>query len=226
MRLNADLDERVVIDTGALDWQPSPSPTVWRKRLYLDGAGETGRVTSIVRYHANSAFPVHDHPDGEEIFVLDGVFSDEHGDYPAGSYLLNPEGFRHAPFSAGGCVIFVKLRQYAGTGRAHVTLDTAALQWRPGPAEGVTVKPLYAQDGYRERITLLRIKAGAGPFPHDHADGEEMFVLDGAIEDEHGSYPAGCWIRSPPGSRHAPRSSDGAVLLVWLRGGGAETRDG
>ena len=154
------------------------------------------------------------------------MFSDEHGDYPAGSYLLNPEGFRHAPFSAGGCVIFVKLRQYAGTGRAHVTLDTAALRWRPGPVEGVTVKPLYAQDGYRERITLLRIKAGAGPFPHDHPDGEEVFVLDGAIEDEYGSYPAGSWIRSPPGSRHAPLSRIGAVLLVWSGGGDAETRGG
>ncbi len=215
MRINPDFDRRVVIDTNALEWQSSPSPTVWRKRLYLDGAEEAGLVTSIVRYDADSAFPVHDHPDGEEIFVLDGTFSDEHGDYPAGSYLLNPEGHRHAPFSDNGCVLFVKLRQYAGPDRAHITLDTGALPWRPGPAEGVAVKPLYAQDGYPERIRLLRIEAGAGPFPHDHARGEETFVLDGAFEDEHGSYPAGTWIREPPGSRHAPRSTDGAVLLVW-----------
>ncbi len=215
MTVNADLAERVVIDTNALDWQPSPSLSVWRKRLYLDGPAEEGRVTSIVRYDANSAFPVHDHPDGEEIFVLDGTFSDEHGDYPAGSYLLNPEGFRHAPFSEGGCVIFVKLRQYAGRDRHHVTLDTGTLPWRPGPAQGITVKTLYAQDGYPERISLLRIEAGAGPFPHDHPHGEEVFVLDGADEDEHGVYPARTWIRNPPGSCHAPRSRDGAVLLVW-----------
>lgn len=215
MRINPDLDQRVVIDTGALAWRPSPSPTVWRKRLYLDGPAEAGVVTSIVRYDAGSAFPVHDHPDGEEIFVLDGTFSDEHGDYPAGSYLLNPEGFRHAPFSDNGCVIFVKLRQYAGPDRAHVTLDTGALPWRPGSAEGMTVKPLYAQDGYPERISLLRVEAGAGPLPHGHPGGEEVFVLDGAFEDEHGSYPPGTWIREPPGSRHAPLSRDGAVLLVW-----------
>jgi anti-sigma factor ChrR (cupin superfamily) len=213
-RINADLAQRVVIDTNALPWRASPSPSVWRKRLYLDGPQEAGVVTSIVRYDADSAFPVHDHPGGEEIFVLDGVYSDEHGDYPAGSFLLNPEGYRHAPFSKDGCVIFVKLRQYAGRDRRHVTLDTGALAWAPGRAEGVSVKPLYAQDGYPERISLLRVEAGAGPFPHDHPDGEEVFVLDGADEDEHGIHPAGTWIRSPPGSRHAPWSRDGAELLV------------
>jgi anti-sigma factor ChrR (cupin superfamily) len=172
-------------------------------------------VTSIVRYDGDSAFPVHDHPGGEEIFVLDGTFTDEHGNYPAGSYLLNPEGHRHAPFSGNGCVLFVKLRQYAGPDRARITLDSGALAWRPGSAEDLTVKPLQAQDGYPERTLLLRIEAGAGPFPHDHARGEETFVLDGGFEDEHGSYPAGTWIREPPGSRHAPLSRHGAVLLVW-----------
>jgi anti-sigma factor ChrR (cupin superfamily) len=214
-RINADLDARVVIDTGALAWRPSPSATVWRKRLYLDGPAEAGMVTSIVRYDAASAFPVHDHPGGEEIFVLDGTFSDEHGDYPTGSYLLNPEGYRHAPSSKDGCVLFVKLRQYAGRDRHHITLDTGALAWRPGSADGITVKPLYAQDGYPEQIRLLRIAAGSGPFPHDHPEGEEVFVLDGAYEDERGRYPAGTWVREPPGSRNAPLSRDGATLLVW-----------
>jgi anti-sigma factor ChrR (cupin superfamily) len=215
IQINADLDERVVIDTGAHDWQSSPSTSVWRKRLYLDGPAEAGVVTSIVRYDADTAFPVHDHPDGEEIYVLDGTFSDEHGDYPAGSYLLNPEGFRHAPFSQDGCVIFVKLRQYAGRDRRHITLDTNTLPWQPGWADGVTVKSLYTQHGYPEQIRLLRFEAGAGPFPHDHADGEEVFVIDGAFENEHGAYPAGTWIRNPAGSRHAPLSRDGAVVLVW-----------
>ena len=106
-QINADLDERVVIDTGALPWQSSPSATVWRKRLYLDGPAEAGVVTSIVRYDADSAFPAHDHPDGEEIFVLDGTFSDEHGEYPAGAWIRNPSGSRHAPLSRNGAVVLV-----------------------------------------------------------------------------------------------------------------------
>ncbi len=213
--INADLDQRVVIDTAALAWQPSPSPTVWRKRLYLDGPEEAGMVTSIVRYAANSAFPAHDHPDGEEIFVLDGTFSDEHGHYPPGTYLLNPEGYRHQPFSEDGCVILVKLRQYAGRDRWHITLDTAAMDWQPSRVAGITIKPLYAQRGYPEQVSLFRVSAGTGPYPHDHPRGEEVYVLEGGFEDEQGSQSAGTWIRNPPGTRHAPASRDGVVLLVW-----------
>lgn len=109
--INGDLSRRVSVDTERLPWTPSPSGSVWRKRVHRVGPAESGQVTSIVRYEAGSRFPAHDHPEGEEILVLDGVFSDDHGDWPAGTYLLNPEGFRHAPFSREGCVLFVKLRQ-------------------------------------------------------------------------------------------------------------------
>ena len=78
------------------------------EQLHLVGGAESGQVTSVVRYQANATFSVHDHPDGEEIFVLQGTFSDEHGDWPAGTYLLNPEGFRHEPFSKERCVLYVK----------------------------------------------------------------------------------------------------------------------
>ena len=120
--LNADMGLRAHADSATMEWQASPSGSVWRKRLHLVGGAETGQVTSIVRYDPNSSFPAHDHPSGEEILVLEGVFSDEHGDWPAGSYLLNPEGFHHAPFSKEGCIIFVKLRQYPGSDRKHVAL--------------------------------------------------------------------------------------------------------
>jgi anti-sigma factor ChrR (cupin superfamily) len=108
--LNGDLSERLVIDTNTMEWQLSLSPSVWRKRLYHTGTAEAGVVTSIVRYDPGSSFTSHEHPGGEEIFVIDGVFSGEAGDYPAGSFILNPEGFSHAPSSAPGCTLFVKLR--------------------------------------------------------------------------------------------------------------------
>ena len=82
--LNTDFAERAVMRTQDMDWQASPSATVWRKRLdLLDG--EYSRVTSVVRYDPQSSFHAHGHPQGEEILVLGGVFSDEHGDYSAGS---------------------------------------------------------------------------------------------------------------------------------------------
>ena len=149
LKLNADMMARAVVRSAEMDWQPSPSPRVWRKRLYLDGRAEDGIVTSIVRYDAGSAFTAHQLPGGEEIFVLDGVFSTEHGDYPAGTYLLNPEGTSHAPFSKEGCVLFVKLRQYGGQGRTQVEMSTDALEWQRRSDTGVWQKPRYRQGGYR-----------------------------------------------------------------------------
>lgn len=109
--LHMNFAERVVIETASQSWLPSPMPGVWRKPLARAQA-EAGHATSIVRYEAGSRFSAHTHPRGEEILVLDGVFSDEDGDYPAGSYLRNPAGSQHSPFSVDGCTLLVKLHQF------------------------------------------------------------------------------------------------------------------
>lgn len=212
--INADMARRVVVETASMDWQASPSPTVWRKRLHLDGPAEAGRVTSIVRYDPGSEFHSHDHPGGEEIFVLDGVFSDEHGDYPAGTYLLNPEGFRHGPFSREGCTLFVKLRQYAGDDRPQIQIDTNAGDWQQRRRGGTAEMPLYQQDGYDGRTSLIRFDPGAEAPRHAHPWGEEVLILDGTLEDESGVYPPGTWIRSPAGSEHAPFSRAGCTMFL------------
>jgi anti-sigma factor ChrR (cupin superfamily) len=213
-RLNADMTQRVAIDTGAMAWEPSPSPTVWRKRLHLDGPSEAGRVTSIVRYEPGSAFPAHDHPDGEEIFVLDGVFSDQMGDYPAGTHILNPEGFRHAPFSHAGCTLFVKLRQYAGADRPQQRRDTGKLEWQQRRGGAVAEMPLYEQGGYDGRTSLIRFAPGTQGPKHGHPYGEEVLILEGSLEDEFGTYGKGTWIRNPVGSSHAPFSNEGCVFFL------------
>lgn len=215
--LNADFSKRVLIDTAALDWQPSPSASVWRKRLDLAGPKEAGRVTSIVRYDPDSAFPEHGHPDGEEIFVLDGVFSDEHGHYPAGTFLLNPEGFSHAPFSRGGCVLFVKLRQYPGLDRRHISHDMRAVRWERGPAAGVEVQTLYREPGHPEVIRLVRLGSGAAWPKVVYPGGAELFVIEGEIRDGSDTLKTGAWLRLPPGSAGPLKSETGA--LFYLRTG-------
>ncbi|ACY16744.1 cupin domain-containing protein [Haliangium ochraceum] len=207
--LRADLSQLAIVHTDELEWQPSPSPTVWRKRLELRGDSERGRVTSVVRYDPESSFPAHDHPEGEEILVLSGVFSDERGDFPAGSYFLNPPGFAHAPHSHEGCVIFVKLRQYADLGvhtRASVCVNARSAAWlQPLEHEGVSTLPLYPPAGagayFPERVALWRVPAGTRLAATEHPGGAEMFVLSGRCQDEHGSYRSGSWVRYPPGSR-------------------------
>jgi len=177
--INADMAQRAVIDTTAMEWQASPSPTVWRKRLHHSGSAEAGPVTSVVRYDPGSSFAPHEHPDGEEIFVLEGVFSDEAGDYPAGSHILNPEGFSHAPRSQEGCVLFVKLRQYAGTDRPQMRSNTNAMMFEPRGKSGISEMPLYSQDGYDGRTSLIRFDPGTQGPRHGHPWGEEVFILPG-----------------------------------------------
>ena len=216
--LNSDFTQRVVLKTTQMRWQPSPSPGVWRKRLDLVGSAEDCRVTSLVRYEPGSRFPTHNHPNGEEILVLEGVFSDEFGDYPVGSFLLNPDGFHHAPFSKEGCVIFVKLRQYEGSNRELIHLKTEQVPWSIGSIPGVEVKPLYSHPDYPEQIRLERWQPGTVFEDHTHPVGEEILVLSGVMEDESGRYQSGTWLRNPKNSHHAPFSKDGCLLYVKTGG--------
>jgi len=216
--INGDIALRAVADTTQMEWTPSPSGTVWRKRVHLIGPPESGQVTSVVRYEPNAEFPVHDHPDGEEILVLEGVFSDEHGDWPAGTFLLNPEGFRHAPFSKEGCVLFVKLRQFAGKDRRHIALDTNGLEWEPSSTPGVSHKALYLQIGFSDLMRLERWQPGADLGSLSYEGGVEYFVLEGEFADEAGTYASGSWLRLPAGATHHPRSPKGCVLYLKRSG--------
>ncbi len=213
--INNDRSLFATQQTSEMAWQASPSSSVWRKRLeHFGDTAESGQVTSVVRYDSNSAFAPHDHPDGEEILVLEGTFSDEHGDYPAGTYLLNPTGFKHAPRSEEGCVLFVKLCQYAGADRPQITIDTANAAWQAHEIEGVEVLPLYSSENYPETNRLFRVQPGVRFPKHSHPGGEEIFVVEGALEDEFGVYRKGTWVRWPHGSAHEPFSESGAVFYV------------
>ncbi|MDP1672024.1 MAG: cupin domain-containing protein, partial [Burkholderiales bacterium] len=162
---------------------------------------------------AGSRFDEHVHHGGEEILVLDGVFSDEHGDYPAGTYLRNPPGTRHAPFSREGCTLFVKLWQFAASDLTPVHIATLAAAWRPGLVPGLSVMPLHEHDGVS--TALVRWAPDTQFSLHTHPGGEEILVLEGVFRDEDGVYPAGSWLRNPRWSRHTPwTSAEGALIYV------------
>lgn len=212
--LRADFGRLEIVHTDEMPWSPSPSPTVWRKRLERSGPVEAGRVTSVVRYDPGSRFHRHPHPDGEEILVLEGVFEDERGAHPAGSLLLAAEGFEHGPGSTEGCLLFVKLRQYAGD-RPTRAIASGDLPWRPHPTHaGVAIKALYAEPGRPEEIRLVRFDAGIELPPIPMPGGEEIFVIEGDFTDEHGAYRKGSWVRYPTGAQHRPRTEGGCVLYV------------
>ena len=164
-----------------------------------------------VRYEPGSHFKSHSHPLGEEIFVLEGIFSDEHGDYPAGTYIRNPPGSSHQPFSESGCTLFVKLNQFLPDDDTVVRVNTCEASWQQGQG-GLQVMPLHQHAV--EHTALVKWPAGEKFVPHRHFGGEEILVLSGTFCDEHGQYPTGTWIRSPHMSEHHPFVEQDTVILV------------
>ncbi|EMK6930122.1 cupin domain-containing protein [Vibrio alginolyticus] len=211
--LNMDFSKRIVIDTAQQEWIASPSKGVWRKPLERE-AEESGHTTSVVKYEPNSQFSTHPHPQGEEILVLEGVFSDEYGDYPAGTYLRNPPGSQHAPFSEEGCVILVKLNQFESEDLETVRINTNQASWQSGVG-GLQVMPLHNFE--HEHVALVKWPKGEKFQPHRHFGGEEIFVLSGEFRDELGTYPALSWTRSPHMSEHFPFVEQ--ETIIWVKTG-------
>ncbi len=211
--INMDFNQRIVINTRAQDWVASPMAGVWRKPLAREES-ERGHATSIVRYEPGARFSAHDHPLGEEILVLEGVFSDQTGNYPAGTYFRNPEGFRHAPFSEQGCVLLVKLHQFQAGDTEHIVVATHNALFSAGIGN-LEVLSLHQHES--EQVALVRWPAGEKFQPHRHHGGEEIYVISGEFKDEFGSYPAGTWIRSPHMSEHHPFVE--VDTLIWVKVG-------
>jgi anti-sigma factor ChrR (cupin superfamily) len=214
MKLYADLSQRAVVLSEELPWLDSPMAGVQRRMLERDGE-EVARATSIVRYAPGSYFSAHTHGGGEEFFVLEGVFSDEHGDYPAGTYVRNPVGSRHTPSSRIGCTILVKLWQMQPQDQQRVAIDTTQANWLPGTVEGLQVLPLHTYD--TEQVALVKWEPDTHFRRHSHPGGEEIFVLDGVFEDEFGTYPKGTWLRNPSNREHHSFSREGC--LIYLKTG-------
>lgn len=210
MNINADYSQRVVIHSEELPWVSSPELGVERRMLERQG-DEVAKATSIVRYQPGSQFKTHIHELGEEILVLDGVFNDEFGNYPAGTYIMNPPGSSHSPFSDSGCVLFVKLRHLGSDQIYREVVDIKTAHWYQGMVPGLHVMPLMQQGS---GSTLVRWAPQTYFNPHKHYGGEEIYVVDGVFEDEHGRYPAGSWIRSPHMSLHKPFSREGCTIFV------------
>jgi anti-sigma factor ChrR (cupin superfamily) len=211
MRINANFGERALVQTTGADWISSPSSGV--ERIMLDRVGdEVARATSIVRFVPGSTFPMHSHGGGEEFLVLQGTFSDEFGDFGPGSYLRNPVGTSHTPFTREGCTIFVKLWQFQDSDKESVKIDTRAAAFAPGLVDGLSVLPLHQFE--TECAALVRWQPGTIFNRHSHFGGEEIYVIEGTFEDEIGSYPAGTWLRSPHLSTHTPFSEKGCLIYV------------
>jgi len=213
MKINADFDKRVLVHAEQLDWIASPMKGVDRRPLDRVGA-EVARATSIVRYAPGSHFSPHVHTGGEEFIVLEGVFQDQHGDFPVGSYVRNPPQSSHKPGAEDGCVIFVKLWQFEPEDRDHVHVRMDKIG-AAEIAEGVSVTPLFKDE--IEEVALYTLAPGA-ELKLPAGQGAELLVLEGSANEGGDTLERHSWLRVPVGSEIVTKAGpEGA--RIWTKTG-------
>ncbi|WP_218838564.1 cupin domain-containing protein [Halopseudomonas pelagia] len=208
--LNMDRRLAVLVRPGDQRWLDAPQAPVRRWPLERE-APESGEVTSLVEYLPGARFPEHRHPNGEEILVLSGVFSDEGGDYPAGSYLRSPAGSRHSPFSQPGCQIFVKLNQFAQGDMTTLRLEPQQFSWQTLD-QGMEQAQLHT---FANECSNLQRYAQAMPVPLPGQTRGEILVLEGSIALNGEPLPAGSWLRVP--SFDALRLTAAESTLIFVK---------
>ena len=215
MELHADFTERVIIHSDEIEWLNSPMPGVDRRMLERIG-DEVARATTIVRYAPGSKFSPHVHTGGEEFIVLDGVFQDEHGDFPKGSYIRNYPTSAHTPGSDEGCIIFVKLWQFDLEDRTPVKIDMGKMgSVKPANRDHVSIMPLFQDD--RETVQMETWYAD-NEISLEAPEGAEFLVLDGSFIEGDDILRKHSWLRIPMGGKlHAKVGADGAKVWVKMR---------
>ena len=215
MQINSDFCKRVAINTSELPWIDSPMPGVQRRMLDRIG-NEVARATSIVKYEPGSHFSRHVHTGGEEFLVLDGVFQDEHGDFPVGSYVRNPPESSHKPGTESGCIIFVKLWQFDLADRTQLHLDiNAAPKTSSSDHPDIRITPLF-QDA-RETVRIEHWPANT-TITFTAEGGSELLILAGEITEQSEQLGQFAWLRLPLDYQfQATTGSD--PVIVWRKSG-------
>ncbi|WP_298302231.1 cupin domain-containing protein [uncultured Erythrobacter sp.] len=196
MEINADFAKPALVHTNRLEWIASPMVGVDRRILDRIG-GEVARATSIVRYAEGSAFPEHTHSGGEEFIVLEGVFQDEHGDYPVGTYVRNPVGTHHIPRSDPGCSIFVKLWQFDPDDKEQLVIDLNSAPLTPDPNRPVVSQHVLADRSY-EHVSIEQWAVATKSELTDDG-GLEVLILQGELMLDDVTYGLHDWLRIPAG---------------------------
>ena len=199
--MNNDYEKRALIDTNQVQWQETEVENVYKKTLSIKDKEET----SFIKLNEASFLNEISKINAVEIFVLEGIYVNEYGEFSEGTYLKLPKEDESLVKSEKGCIIFRKTNHF--TQAENIIIDTNENQWLPGQGN-LEVMPLH------EQTALVKWPAGEKFIPHSHWGGEEIVVLKGIFIDEHGKYPKGCWIRSPHLSRHFPYVNEETIIFV------------
>ncbi|MBC7751296.1 MAG: cupin domain-containing protein [Candidatus Saccharibacteria bacterium] len=216
MLINADFSQVSTVKPKDYQWVTSPGGEV--QRVMLDRIGnESARATSLVKYLPQTTFPKHQHPSGEEILVLSGVFTENSNThFTAGWYMRNPHNSSHIPSSEEGALIFVKLRQMSQTETVPVRINTNDLENWTNIGERY-ICPLFQADN---EYTYLEKIDSEQRLLYEPAKGIEILVISGALyltqeNQDSEEYEAGSWIRIPLNAQvHFQAGALGAKLYI------------
>ena len=199
--MNDNYETRVLINTNDLEWENTQNKGIYKKLL----SKKEDEETSILKIEENSKLNNNSKINSVEIFVLEGIYKNEFGEFKSGTYLNLPNENEAFISSNTGCVIFRK--ENCDKGVENIIIDTNSTPWLKGQGN-LEVMPLYTQ------TALVKWPQNERFIPHKHWGGEEIFVLKGRFMDEHGIYPKGSWIRSPHLSTHFPFVEEETIIFV------------
>ena len=206
MNLHADHSLRIVVDATdlqagragerPLEQREVPAPS--RITLRSFEAGET---------------MTHDGAKLLEMLVVRGLMKLNGEDLGPASYARLAPGVSATFIAAEASMVYLNERTPPEPETDSYALRGSELDWRQGMVPGLKVTSLH--QGLTKHTALVRWAPETRFNPHTHVGGEEILVLEGVFRDEHGSYPAGTWIRSPHMSNHRPFTGpEGATILV------------
>jgi quercetin dioxygenase-like cupin family protein len=100
-----------LVRSEQIEWRALDEPGVsgvFVKVLRFDK--ETRRApTILLKFAAGATYPAHNHPGGEEIFVIEGDLKLGKDHLYAGDYLYTPPNGKHAVRSEKGCTVLVSV---------------------------------------------------------------------------------------------------------------------
>ena len=206
MTLHSDHSIRVVVDATDLH-----AGQAGERPLELRTASAESRIT--LRSLEAGATWTHDGKHLLEVLVVRGLLSLNGENLGSSSYVRLAPGVPTTFTSTEASMIYLNERTPTEPEKESYALRGDALDWRQGMVPGLKVTSLH--QGLTKHTALVRWAPETRFNPHTHVGGEEILVLEGVFRDEHGSYPAGTWIRSPHMSNHRPfTGAEGATILV------------
>ncbi|SQD77678.1 cupin domain-containing protein [Moritella yayanosii] len=150
--------------------------------------------------------------------MLEGVFADEHGDYPVGTYKRNPVGTEHAPIVKDGCMIIVKLGQFQDEDEddQDVEINTADQAFTQDETRAaVQYQALHA---FKQEVVRLECWTRNSHIILDNTGRIELLVVNGEFSHQGDVYRQFDWLRLPVGTAlDITTASDDCI--VWIKTG-------